>query len=61
MDGEIYGERNVWNTAKNRKRSKELMLMLGLNYTIDQLAMANIVCWYGHVLRIGWSFLEKGI
>ena len=25
--------------------------MLGLNVTIDQLAMANIVCWYVHVLR----------
>ena len=27
------------------------MFMLGLNETIDQLAMANGVCWYGHVLR----------
>ena len=27
------------------------MLMLGLNKTIDQLAMANSVHWYGHVLR----------
>ena len=26
---------------KDRKRSKDLMLMLGLNETIDQLAMAN--------------------
>ena len=25
--------------------------MLGLNETIDQLAMANSVPWYGHVLR----------
>ena len=25
--------------------------MLGLNETIDQLAMANSVRWYGHVLR----------
>ena len=25
--------------------------MLGLNETIDQLAMVNSVCWYGHVLR----------
>ena len=25
--------------------------MFGLNKTIDQLAMANSVCWYGHVLR----------
>ena len=33
------------------KRSTDLMLMLGLNETTDQLAMANSVCWYGHVLR----------
>ena len=25
------------------------MFMLGLNETIDQLAMTNSVCWYGHV------------
>ena len=36
---------------KVRKRSTDLVLMLGLNETIDQLAMANSVCWYGHVLR----------
>ena len=35
---------------KDRKRSAELMLMLGLSETIDQLAMANSVCLYGHVL-----------
>ena len=34
---------------KDRKRSKDLML--GLNETIDQLAIANSVHWYGHVLR----------
>ena len=33
----------------DRKRSMEIML--GLNETIDQLAMANSVRWYGHVLR----------
>ena len=27
------------------------MFMLGLSETTDQLAMANSVCWYGHVLR----------
>ena len=26
------------------------MFMLGLNETIDQLAMANCVQWHGHVL-----------
>ena len=36
---------------KGRKRSMDLMLMLGLNETMVQLAMANSVRWYGHVLR----------
>ena len=27
------------------------MFMLGLNKTIDQLAMAISVCWYGHELK----------
>ena len=36
---------------KDRKRSKDLMLMLSLNKTIEQMAIANIVHWYGHVLR----------
>ena len=34
---------------KGRKRSTDLML--GLNETIHQLAMADSVRWYGHVLR----------
>ena len=36
---------------KHRKISMTLMLKLGLHETIDQLAMANSLCWYGHVLR----------
>ena len=32
---------------KDRKGSTDLMLMLGLNKTIDQLAMVNSVHWYG--------------
>ena len=36
---------------EDKKRSTDLMLMLGLDETIDQLAMANGVRWYGHVLR----------
>ena len=36
---------------KDRKRSTDLMFMLDLSETIDRLAMANHVCWYGHVLR----------
>ena len=38
----------VW--LNDRKRAMDLMLMLGLNKAIDQLAMANSVCWYCHVL-----------
>ena len=37
--------------VSDRKRSTDLMCMLGLNETIDQLAMANSVNWYGHVQR----------
>ena len=36
---------------KDRKRSIDLLLLLGLHETIDQLAMASSVCWYDHVLR----------
>ena len=32
-------------------RNKAMDLMLCLNDTIDQLAMANSDRWYGHVLR----------
>ena len=35
---------------KEKKRSTDLTLMFGLNETIDQLAIANSVYWYGHVL-----------
>ena len=34
---------------KDRKRSRHLIL--SSNETLDQLAMANIVYWYGHLLR----------
>ena len=36
---------------KDRKRSTDLMFMLGLKEAIDQLAMANSDRWHGHVLR----------
>ena len=42
----IYGVQ-----LKDRKRSTGLMLVLSVNETIDMLAMASSVCWYGHVLR----------
>ena len=35
----------------DRKSTKDLMQMLGLNETIDQLVKVNSVRWYGHVLR----------
>ena len=35
----------------DKKSTKELMQMLDLNETMDQLARANSVCWHGHVLR----------
>ena len=38
-------------STKTEKRSMDLMLMLGLNITIDLLAIANSVRWCGHVLR----------
>ena len=34
-----------------KKRSEDLMAMLGIEETMDQLAKANGVRWYGHVLR----------
>ena len=37
--------------AVDRKTTEEQMDMLGLKETIDQLATANGVRWYGHVLR----------
>ena len=49
---------------KDRIRFTDLMFMLGLNETIDQLTMANSVCWYenvlgrddGHILRMALDF-----
>ena len=35
----------------DRKTTEEQMNMLGLKETIDRLATANGVRWYGHVLR----------
>ena len=41
----IYGVQ-----LKDRKRSAELVFMLGFSETMDQMAMADIARWYGHVL-----------
>ena len=35
----------------DRKISKDLMFVLGLNETLGQLVMANCVHWDGRVLR----------
>ena len=35
----------------DRKKTEVLMQMLGLEETVDQMAKANGVRWYGHVLR----------
>ena len=35
----------------DKKTNEEQMDMLGLKETIDRLAVANGVRWYGHVLR----------
>ena len=35
----------------DKKSTEEQMDMLGLRETIDRLATANGVSWYGHVLR----------
>ena len=36
---------------KDKKRSTDLMFMLGLRETMGQLSIANSVCWYCHDLR----------
>ena len=35
----------------DKKSTKDLMQMLDMNETIDQLAKSNSVRWYGHALR----------
>ena len=45
---EIRSEHNVCSRVR-KYRSKNLMLMIGLNETTDQLAMASNVCFCGHV------------
>ena len=44
----------------DRKRSKDLMLTLHLNKTIDQLAMENNVYWHDHLLRMALDFEVDG-
>ena len=47
---DIHGGSNVWSTAQRLKRSMDLMLVLGMNGTMDVLAMANSLHWNSHVL-----------
>ena len=44
---------------RDRKGSTDLMFMLDLKETIDQLAMTNCVRWYGHVLREDGHILRR--
>ena len=46
---------------KDRNRSLDLMFMLGLNETIEQLDMANSVRWYCHVLREDGHVLRRAL
>ena len=46
----IHGESNVWSTAQRQKDIYRFMFQFVLNETIDDLAMANSVRWYGYVL-----------
>ena len=50
-DRKINGESNVLSTAERWKKIYRFYVMLGLKETINQLAIANSVCWYDHVLR----------
>ena len=44
---------------RDRRRSRDLMLMLGLNETVEHLVMASSVHWYGHVLRSDDSYVLR--
>ena len=58
----IHSECNMWSTAHRQKKILNLMFILGLNETIDLLAMANSVCWYGYVLKIEEGhFLKRAL
>ena len=44
------------------RRTEDLMEMLGLKETVVQMAKANGVRWYGHVLRReDWHVLRKAL
>ena len=41
----------MWSIAQRQKKIDRFYVNVCLSKTIDQMAMANSVCWYGHVLR----------
>ena len=41
----------MWSEISGQEFDKDLMQMLDLTETIDQLAKANSVRWHGHTLR----------
>ena len=45
----------------DRKKIEELMEMLGLKETLDRMAKANGVRWYGLVIRRDNSILKKAV
>ena len=47
-DREIRGAAMCRVQFKDRERSKDLMLMLGFNESMDRLAVAYSGHWYGH-------------
>ena len=45
----------------DRKNMEELIKMLGLKETLDRMAKANGVRWYGHVIRRDNNILKKAM
>lgn len=41
----------MWHGTCGQEEDRDLMEMLGLEESVDQLAKANGVRWLGHVLR----------
>ena len=44
----------------DKKMTKDLMQMLDLEETVDQLVRANSICWFGHVLRKDKNKFREG-
>ena len=45
----------------DRKNTEELMEMLSLKKTLDRMAKANGVRWYGHVIKKDDNILKKAV